>query len=38
MQVVQILIREKLQNLSGSARRILLSIIETLVMHSEWTN
>lgn len=32
-KVVQILISEKLQNISGSARRILLSIVEAIVMH-----
>ncbi|CDW56802.1 hypothetical protein TTRE_0000508401 [Trichuris trichiura] len=32
-KVIQILVQEKLHNLSGSARRILLSLIETTVMH-----
>lgn len=34
-QVVQILVRDKLQNLSGSARKILLAIVESIVMHSK---
>lgn len=33
-KVVQILVTEKLQNLSGTARKHLLSIIQTIVIHS----